>query len=144
MSDAAVVIPTATGAARKALALDPQGPGVAANAVLAWLEGRRADSLTHFRTMWSAGRERGDAQAMAYGFAVSAEYMLQLGRAADAEAPAREAADIIRTRWPSIAGGIAPVAEAVVWLDRDDAEKVLLDAERLIEQTQELVARPQL
>jgi hypothetical protein len=81
---------------------------------------------------------------MAYGFAVSAEYMLQLGRAADAEAPAREAADIIRTRWPSIAGGIAPVAEAVVWLDRDDAEKVLLDAERLIEQTQELVARPQL
>ena len=86
------------------LALDPHGQGVAGKEVLAWLEGRHEDALTHFRAFWSDGRERGDVQAMAYGLAALADYMLQLGRAFDAEAPAREAGAVIRSSWPSIAG----------------------------------------
>jgi DNA-binding CsgD family transcriptional regulator len=126
------------------LALDPHGQGVAGKAVLAWLEGRHEDALTHFRAFWSDGRERGDVQAMAYGLAALADYMLQLGRAFDAEAPAREAGAVIRSSWPSIAGFIAPIAEALVCLEAPDAEQVLSDAEQFVEQTGKAVAGPQL
>jgi predicted ATPase/DNA-binding CsgD family transcriptional regulator len=129
-------------AARRGLSLDPRGTAI--NAVLAWLEGRYDDAIAHFRTMWSDGRDRGDMQAVAYGLAVSADYMLQLGRAADAEAPAREAADVIRRSWPGIAGWAAPLAETLVCLEAPDAEDVLADAEEFIGETGKAVARPQL
>jgi DNA-binding CsgD family transcriptional regulator len=133
-------------AARAGLALDPQEglKGVAGRAVLAWMEGNYEDALTHFRAFGSDGRDRRDVQAMAYGFALLADCTLQLGRPSEAEAPAREAAEVTRTGWPSMAGFVAPLAETLVRLHAPDAEAVLADAERLIEQTEKFVAQPQL
>jgi DNA-binding CsgD family transcriptional regulator len=131
-------------AARKGLALDPHGTGVAGNAVLAWIEGRHDDALRLYRAFWSGGREQRDVQAMAYGLALLADSMLQLGRISEAEAPAREAAAVTRSAWPSMMGFVAPLAEVAVLLGAPDAEEVLSDAEQLIDETQKQVARPQL
>jgi DNA-binding CsgD family transcriptional regulator len=133
-------------AARAGLALDPQRRfnGVAGPAVLAWMEGRYEDALGHWRAFWSEGRQRRDMQAVAYGTALLADFMLQLDRPSEAEAPAREAAEGARSSWRSMAGFVAPLAETLVCLHAPDAEAVLSDAERLIEQTEKVVARPQL
>jgi DNA-binding CsgD family transcriptional regulator len=133
-------------AARAGLALDPQGRfnGVAGTAVLAWMEGRYEDALSHFRAFWSEGRRRHDMQAVAYGLVLFADGMLQLDRPAEAEAPAREAAEVTLSSWRSMAGFVAPLAETLVCLHAPDAEAVLADAERLIEETDKPVARPQL
>ena len=133
-------------AARAGLALDPHGglKGVAGRAVLAWMEGHYEDALTHFRAFGSDGRDRRDVQAVAYGFALLADCTLQLGRPSEAEGPAREAAEVTRTSWRSMAGFVAPLAETLVCLHTPDAEAVLADAEELIEGTEKFVARPQL
>jgi DNA-binding CsgD family transcriptional regulator len=83
-------------------------------------------------------------QAVAYGTALLADFMLQLDRPSEAEAPAREAAEGARSSWRSMAGFVAPLAETLVCLHAPDAEAVLADAERLIEETDKPVARPQL
>jgi DNA-binding CsgD family transcriptional regulator len=133
-------------AARAGLALDPQGRfnGVAGTAVLAWMEGRYEDALSHFRAFSSEGRRRHDVQAVAYGLVLLADCALQLDRPSEAEAPAREAAEVTRSSWRSMAGFVAPLAETLVCLHAPDAEAVLVDAERLIEETDKPVARPQL
>ena len=92
-------------AARAGLALDPHGRfnGVAGTAVLAWMEGRYEDALSHFRAFWSEARQRHDVQAVAYGLALFADCTLQLDRPAEAEAPAREAAEVTLSSWRSMA-----------------------------------------
>jgi DNA-binding CsgD family transcriptional regulator len=133
-------------AARAGLALDPQRRlnGVVGPAVLAWMEGHYEESLSHLRAFWSDARQRRDSQGVAYGLALLADYTLQLDRPSEAEAPAREAAEVTRSSWPSMLGFVAPLAEILVCVHSPDAEAVLSDAERLIEQTEKLVARPQL
>jgi DNA-binding CsgD family transcriptional regulator len=133
-------------AARAGLALDPQRRfnGVGGAAVLAWTEGRYEDALGQWRAFESEARQRRDVQAVAYGLALFADYTLQLDRPSEAEAPAREAAEVVQSSWRSMAGFVAPLAETLVCLRAPDAEAVLADAERLIEETDKPVARPQL
>ena len=133
-------------AVRAGLALDAlrQFNGVAGPGVLAWMEGRYEDALGHFQVFWSDACQRCDWQAVAYGSALFADALLQLGRVSEAEAPAREAAEVTRSKWPSMMGFVAPLAETLACLHAPDAEAVLMDAERLIAETDKPVARPQL
>jgi transcriptional regulator with XRE-family HTH domain/tetratricopeptide (TPR) repeat protein len=118
--------------------------GVAGPAALAWMEGRHEDALAHFRSFWAESVEQHDMQGAAYATALLADALLQLDRPAEAEDPAREAAELTRGRWPLMTGFVTPLVEALVCLRAPDAEEVLLEAERRIEQTDKAIARPQL
>jgi hypothetical protein len=133
-------------AVRAGLALDGESGfnGVAGPAALAWMEGRHEDVLGHFRSFWAEAVDRQDVQGVAHGAALLADSLLQLDRPAEAEAPAREAADVTRSSWPLMAGFVAPLAEALVCLRAPDAEHVLQEAERRIDKLDKPVARPQL
>jgi tetratricopeptide (TPR) repeat protein len=137
------------GAARKGLALDPQDvlkstPGPA---LLTWMEGRPHDALAQMAAYAADARQRDDVQGLSRSLALLADMALQIDRPADAEAPAREAAELLRVpggwgRWPGVACG--PLAETVVRLATPDAEEILAAAEHMVASTEQHLAQPQL
>jgi DNA-binding CsgD family transcriptional regulator len=136
-------------AARKGLALDPQGvlTGMPGLALLTWMEGRPREALAHRAACTADARGRDDLQGLSLSMAAVADMSLQIDRLAEAEAPAREAADLLRVGggwapWPGIAVG--PLAETVVRLATPDAEELLAAAEREVAATEQYAARPQL
>ena len=136
-------------AARKGITLDPEGllKGWPVSALLTWMEGRPRDALAYMATYAADARQRDDLQGLSTSLVAVAEMALQMGRPADAEAPAREAADLLRVGggwapWPGI--GLGPLAETVVRLATPDAEDILAAAEHMVESTEQHVARPQL
>jgi DNA-binding NarL/FixJ family response regulator len=133
-------------ATRAGLALDPQGvlnatPGPA---WLAWMESRYEDALDHLQVFVSAARQRHDLQGETLALSLLADYLLQLDRAAEAEAPARDVAEVTQASWRNTLGDLAVLAETLVLLQAPDAEANLARAEQLIEQFEKWVARPQI
>ncbi len=138
-------------AARTALALDPSGQlkGMAGLGVayLTWMEGRPLEALGYVRAHVADARRRDDLQGVSVGLARLADLALQVDRTAEAETPAREAADFLRVGggwapWLGIAFG--PLAETVVRLATPDAEELLAAAEHEVAATEQYAARPQL
>jgi DNA-binding CsgD family transcriptional regulator/tetratricopeptide (TPR) repeat protein len=133
-------------AARAGLALDPQGQvgAYTAQVDLAWMEGRREDAVRQVRAMLSDARARRDVQGVTDGLSQLADFAVQLGRPAEAEAPAREAAELARSSWRSELGGcLAILSETLAWLDAPDAEAVVDDAGRSIDELGKDADRPQ-
>jgi DNA-binding NarL/FixJ family response regulator len=138
-------------AARDGLALDPDsllpGSGPPGAALLAWMEGRHDDALALMAAYVADARERHDVQGLSVSLATLADMALQLDRFAEAEAPAREAADLLRVDggwrpWPGM--GLGPLAETIVRLTTADAEQIVATAEREVAATEQYVAHPQL
>jgi DNA-binding CsgD family transcriptional regulator/tetratricopeptide (TPR) repeat protein len=134
-------------AARIGLALDRQQVIISASfrVNLSWMEGRYEDALGQIRALLPDARHRLDLQAVTISLWEFADFALQLDRPAEAEAPAREAAEIARTSWRSEVGDcLATLSEALARLGADDAEAVLGEAERLIQHLNKAVGLPQL
>jgi predicted ATPase/DNA-binding CsgD family transcriptional regulator len=134
-------------AARAGLALDPHRllNGSPGRADLAWMEGRHDEALDELRAFVSDARKRQDVQGVTVGLWRLADFELQLDRPSDAEPAAREAADLARSRWRSeVDTCMATLSETVACLDAQDVEAVLEEAERLIEELEKPVSRPQL
>src|SRR2546421_8770357 len=86
-------------------------------------------------------------QGVSVGLTFLAEWLLELDTPSEAEASAREAAELQRidgawTPWPGY--GCGPLVETLVRLDASDAEAQLLAAERTIAVSEQYLARPQL
>ena len=99
--------------------------------LLAWMEGRPHDALAQMAAAVADARQRDDFQGLSVGLAIVADMALQIDRVAEAEAPAREAADLLRVGagwapWPGISFG--PLAETVVRLATPDAEAIVAAA----------------
>jgi DNA-binding CsgD family transcriptional regulator len=134
-------------AARAGLALDQHGQvgPYSAHADLAWMEGRHEEAVEHVRSLLSDARARRDVQGVADGLSHLADCLLQLGRPSEAEAAAREAAEVARSSWRSELGGcLATLSETLAWLDTPDVDGVLLDADRLVDELGKDAHRPQL
>jgi DNA-binding CsgD family transcriptional regulator/tetratricopeptide (TPR) repeat protein len=134
-------------AARAGLALDPHGSlnleSVRVN--LAWMEGRYEDALSQIRALLADARQRHNLQDVTILLWQIADFSLQLDRPAEAEAPAREAAEVARTSWRSEVGDcLATLSETLALLGARDAEAVLGDAEHLLELLEKAVGLPQL
>jgi DNA-binding CsgD family transcriptional regulator/tetratricopeptide (TPR) repeat protein len=135
-------------AARTALELDPDSllqamPGAA---LLTWMEGQHELAVRHLQTYVAGGRRRSDQQSVAHGLRWLADFLLQLNRVADAEPPAREAAQLMRpeTGFDSVMGyAEGPLAEAVVRLGAPDAWAVLIDTEDRVRSSEQYMALPQ-
>jgi DNA-binding CsgD family transcriptional regulator len=70
---------------------------------------------------------------------------LQLGRSAEAENAAREAAEVARSSWQSeLSGCVVLLAETLAWLNDPAAESALADAQQLIDERRKEAGRPQL
>jgi catechol 2,3-dioxygenase-like lactoylglutathione lyase family enzyme/DNA-binding NarL/FixJ family response regulator len=92
-------------------------------------------------------RRKGDMQGLSLSLVALADWVLELDRPEQAEAPARELADLLRVggrwaAWPGLAFG--PLAETVVRLATPDAEELLAAAEQEVAATEQHWARPQL
>jgi DNA-binding CsgD family transcriptional regulator/transcriptional regulator with XRE-family HTH domain len=136
-------------AARKGLALDPQEAlkGTPGRARLTWMSLRPYDALAEMTEYAVDARQRDDVQGLSRSLAALADMALEVDRLTDAEAPARQAAELLRMRggwgvWPGVVCG--PLAETVVRLASPDAEKILTSAEQTVAATEQLVATPQL
>jgi DNA-binding NarL/FixJ family response regulator len=87
---------------------------------------------------------RGSPREEATGLCQLADFALQLGRPSEAEGPAREAAELARSRWRSEVGDcLAVLCEARVRIDAPDVGATLVDAEQLIDELEKDVGRPQ-
>jgi DNA-binding CsgD family transcriptional regulator len=111
------------------------------------MEGRPLEALGSMRAYTDDARRRDDLQGLATGLARLADLALQIDRTAEAEAPAREAAALLRVGsgwapWPGFAVG--PLAETLVRLATPDAEEILAAAEHEVAATEQYMARPQL
>jgi DNA-binding CsgD family transcriptional regulator/tetratricopeptide (TPR) repeat protein len=133
----------------KGLALDPESAlkGFPDSGLLAWMEGRPHDALAHIAAYVANARERHDVQGVSVGQPLFADMALQVDRLAEAEAPAREAAELLRvgggwSPWPG--NGWGPLAETAVRLPTTDAEQILTAAEHDIAASEQYIARPQL
>ncbi len=133
-------------AARGAIELDPESMLSEANAQadLAWMEGRHSDALLEMRAHLAEARGRDDVQGVTVRLYVLADSLLQLGRAPEAEALAREGAELACTRWRGEAGcAMEVLAETLVRVGAMDAEEVISDAQQLIDEFEIEGARPQ-
>ena len=134
-------------AIRSALTLDPQQRhpySTFSSGVLAWMEGRPEDAAKYFEQFAAEARQKHDSQGVTVGLFELAGLKLQVDRAAEAEAPSREALELLRHRGGMRGLAAGPVAETLVRIGAADAETVLGELERLVDQSGELVARPQL
>jgi DNA-binding CsgD family transcriptional regulator/tetratricopeptide (TPR) repeat protein len=136
-------------AARAGLALDPQGllKGMPGTTLLTWMDGRPEEALGRLRAYVADARRRVDLQGVSMGLAHLAELELQLDRPAEAEAPAREAAELMRVggSWQAWPGrGCGPLAEVVVRVASPDMEDTLGAIEQMVAATEQYAARPQL
>src|SRR5205085_5881798 len=136
-------------AARQCLALDAgeQLATIRAAAFLAWMEGSYSDGIHRLQGVLTSARARRDMQGLSLSLATLADWMLELDRPEDAHAPAREAAELLRTGgswqpWPGFAFG--PLAETAVRLGAPDAEDVLAEGEQQVESSEQYLGRPQL
>jgi DNA-binding CsgD family transcriptional regulator/tetratricopeptide (TPR) repeat protein len=135
-------------AAQAGLALDPrEQPATIRGAVFAWMQGRYTDAVDHLGAFLADARARGDMLGLSIALVMTADWVLQLDRPADAEAPAREASDLLRVggRWQPWLGFVfGPLAETVVRLAAPDEEVILCEAEQQIDVSEQYLARPQL
>jgi non-specific serine/threonine protein kinase len=132
--------------ARAAIELDPESllNGASAVAHLAWMEGRHSDALRELTTHLADARARDDVQGVTIALYVLADSLLQLGRAPEAEAPAREGAELACTRWRGEIGcAMEVLAETLARLGTSDAENVISDAQQVIDDFEIEAARPQ-
>jgi DNA-binding CsgD family transcriptional regulator len=78
---------------------------------------------------------------------MTADWVLQLDRPAEAEAPVREAAELLRVGggWQPWLGVVyGPLAETVTRLGTPDDEDILCEAEQQVDASEQYLARPQL
>jgi tetratricopeptide (TPR) repeat protein/DNA-binding CsgD family transcriptional regulator len=136
-------------AARTGLELDPRGylKGAYARHELAWMEGKPDEALRLVRAHIADARHRADVQGVALNLVLLADFSLQLDRATEAEAPAREAAEFLRVGgqwqpWPGIFCGV--LAETVVQVASPDMDDMLAEMEEMVATTEQFAARPQL
>jgi DNA-binding CsgD family transcriptional regulator len=111
------------------------------------MEGRPEEALDLLRAHVLDARRRGDLQGVSLNQALFAELALQFDRTAEAEAPVREAADLLRVggTWqpmPGVVGG--PLAETLVRLRAPDTEELLAAMEHDVAATEQHAALPQL
>jgi DNA-binding CsgD family transcriptional regulator/tetratricopeptide (TPR) repeat protein len=130
-------------AARAGLQLDPQNFG---SILLAWMEGRFEETLALVRADIIESRRRDDVQSLLNNLVWLADLSLELGRVHEAEAPAREAFQLLKTGiftvWPGLT--VAPLAEVAARLRTPDADVVLAEAEQFVAESEQFIARPQL
>jgi DNA-binding CsgD family transcriptional regulator len=135
-------------AARAGLALDAQEKvATIRGAVLAWMQGQFAEGLDHLRAFLIESRARGDILGLSLALVMTAEWALELDRPGEADAPVREAADLLRMggRWQPWLGFVfGPLAETAVRQGAPDEQDVLREAEQQVDASQQFLARPQL
>jgi DNA-binding CsgD family transcriptional regulator len=135
-------------AVRAGLDLDPYDllrsqPGLAH---LAWMEGRPIESLQRMRTYLIQARQRGDLQGVATGLVRLGELALQVDHPEEAEAPLREATELLRVdgAWlPWLGWVYGAMAETAARLATADAWEILSVAEDTIERSTQYFGRPQ-
>jgi hypothetical protein len=111
------------------------------------MEGSYSDGIHRLQDLLTSARARRDMQGLSLGLATLADWMLELDRPEEADAPAQDAAELLRQGgswqpWPEFAFG--PLAETVVRLGTPDAEDVLAEAEQQVESSEQYLGRPQL
>jgi tetratricopeptide (TPR) repeat protein/DNA-binding CsgD family transcriptional regulator len=136
-------------AARAAFALDPreQLRTLTAVPLLAWMEGRTDEGVGLLRGFLADTRRRGDMQGLSLALVTYADWMLELGRPALADSPAREAIALLRAGgtwlpYPGLAFG--PLVEAAVSVGSSDADELLAEGERQVNASEQYLASPQL
>jgi uncharacterized protein HemY len=103
------------------------------------------DARSELRTIVADARQRGDVQGQVMSLLNLADFLFQLGRLAEAEAAAREAARGARLNWKSeLHVCLATLAEALASLDAPDAQEVIAEAQQWIESHDHATSRPQL
>jgi DNA-binding CsgD family transcriptional regulator/tetratricopeptide (TPR) repeat protein len=137
----------ARAAIRRALTLDPQQRhpySAVCTGVLARIEGRPEDAAKYFEQFADDARDKRDFQGVTGGLFELMALKLQIDRSAEVEAAAREALALLR-RWGGLRGLVAgAIAETLVRIGGADAEAVVSELERLVDESGELVARPPL
>jgi hypothetical protein len=111
------------------------------------MQGQFAEGLDHLRAFLIESRARGDILGLSLALVMTADWALQLDRPAEADAPVREAADLLRVggRWQPWVGFVfGPLAETVVRQGASDEQDILCDAEQQVEASEQYLARPQL
>jgi DNA-binding CsgD family transcriptional regulator len=103
------------------------------------------DAFAHLEEFVAGARERRDFSGLGVALTYLASLKLQVNQPAAAEPPAREAFDIARLSWRGRLGLAAgPLAEAVARLGTDDADRILVGLEQVVDESGLDVARPQL
>jgi DNA-binding NarL/FixJ family response regulator len=112
--------------------------------VLARIEGRPEDAAKHFEQFAADARRKRDLQGVTTGLFELIALKLQIDRAPEVEVESREALALL-SRWGGLRGlVVGPIAETLVRIRTADAEAVLGELERIVDESGELVARPQL
>jgi len=133
-------------AAWRARALDPQHrlTGYPGAAFLFWMEGEHEAALNEMNAFCAEARRRRDMQGLTH-LASMADMLLQLERLPEAEAAVREAEAVVRRNfWWRLGSVFGPLAETLVRLRTTDAQGFLDEAEKLVDQSGQELARPQL
>ena len=134
----------ARSAAQRAAMLGFQAPEV--EAINVWVSGDHAGGLARMKHALEAARQRHDLHLMVGFNDLLANWYLDLGHVADAEAPARTAVTLLRehAHWGMTAWACGAVAEAVVRCGSLDADTVLQECEMLVARYDHIAATPQL
>jgi DNA-binding NarL/FixJ family response regulator len=111
------------------------------------MQGQFAEGLDQLRAFLIESRARGDILGLSLALVMTADWALQLDRPAEADAPVREAADLLRVggRWQPWVGFVfGPLAETVVRQGASDEQDILREAEQQVDASQQYLARSQL
>jgi hypothetical protein len=108
------------------------------------MEGRPEDAARYLRQFIGDARQKRDSQGVTVGLAALIMLTLHVDRPADAESSARELLAVLRRSRNYVAYASDPVAETLVRVSVEDAEPVLSELERYLDESGGQMARPQL
>jgi hypothetical protein len=113
--------------------------------LLCWIEGHREDAFRYMQEFITCSRERRDLQGVSLGLIHLANLNLQIDSPRVAEALAREGFEVTRDNWRGSLGFAAgALAESLARAGAADAGTMLSQLERIVDELDYSVARPQL